>query len=234
MLLRIEVGAVAILAAILVSACATPDAQRSSHRGFFESLSSEGSSSGISSSRSTHTRRGPSFVREEPAAPVAKARAVEPSEKSESAATKSPKIDEVRASAVSWRWPLDRVRMTSGFGDRGSAFHEGVDLAAAVGTPVFAVDGGKVVFAGSKIRGYGRMVILKHPNSGLLTVYAHLSRPLVKRGQAVAKGQKIAFSGQTGRTSGPHLHFEVRKGVTAFDPTKVLMRPHRTSVVAKR
>jgi murein DD-endopeptidase MepM/ murein hydrolase activator NlpD len=73
------------------------------------------------------------------------------------------------------------------------------------------------------------VVILEHPRSGLQTVYAHLQRPLVKEGQWVSRGQKIALSGQSGHASGPHLHFEIRKGVTAIDPAQVM-----TTQLAKR
>jgi murein DD-endopeptidase MepM/ murein hydrolase activator NlpD len=66
------------------------------------------------------------------------------------------------------------------------------------------------------------MVVLKHPRSGLMSVYAHLQRPLVKKGQWVSKGQKIALSGESGRASGPHLHFEIRNGVTAIDPVQMM------------
>lgn len=121
-----------------------------------------------------------------------------------------------------WQWPLDRVRVTSTFGERSGTFHEGIDLEAPVGTPVHAVEVGRVVFTASRIGGYGRTVILEHPRSGLLTVYAHLQRPLVKEGRWVSRGQTIALSGQSGNASGPHLHFEIRKGITPIDPARVM------------
>jgi murein DD-endopeptidase MepM/ murein hydrolase activator NlpD len=121
-----------------------------------------------------------------------------------------------------WRWPLEMVTITSKFGKRGKRVHEGVDLRAKIKTPVYAVDDAEVYFSGRKVRGYGTMVILKHPNS-MFTVYAHLSKALVKQGDILKKGQQVALSGKTGRVrGGAHLHFEVRQGLVALDPQKVL------------
>lgn len=119
------------------------------------------------------------------------------------------------------RWPLDQVEITSRFGNRGESFHEGVDLRAQVGTPVVAAQSGVVIYAGAAIDGYGRMIVIRHPKR-IATVYAHNSRLLVKKGQKVEQGQRIALSGKTGRASGPHVHFEVRTGVSPVDPTLVL------------
>lgn len=130
-----------------------------------------------------------------------------------------------RKKARNLRWPLDAVEVTSNFGARYGDFHEGIDLRARSGTPVRAADHGKVAYSGSKISGYGKMVVIRHP-SGLSTVYAHNSRLVVKTGQTVKRGQKIAFSGNTGRSSGPHVHFEVRHGVQALDPKRLL--PNRS------
>lgn len=121
----------------------------------------------------------------------------------------------------SFRWPLQNVAVTSPYGKRKGGFHEGIDLRAGSGTPVFAADAGTVIYADRRIRGYGRMVVLRHP-SGLTTVYAHNSRLHVRKGQRVKRGQKIALSGRSGRVSGPHLHFEVRNGVSPVDPFSVL------------
>lgn len=118
-------------------------------------------------------------------------------------------------------WPLSHVKVTSSFGQRGSEFHEGVDLKAPSGTLVFAAQAGRVIYAGSKIRGYGRLIVIKHEHD-ISTVYAHNSRLLVKKGDHVAQGQKIAITGKSGHVSGPHLHFEVRKGVAAVDPVRVM------------
>lgn len=129
--------------------------------------------------------------------------------------------DEAQIGGVNLTWPLKHVKVTSGFGKRGSEFHEGVDLHASTGTPVYAAQAGRVIYAGSKIKGYGRLIVLKH-DRGISTVYAHNSRILVKHGDRVKQGQKIAMSGKSGKVSGPHLHFEIRKGVAAVDPAKVM------------
>jgi len=117
---------------------------------------------------------------------------------------------------ISVSWPL-KGRFTSGFGMRGHSRHEGIDLAAPTGTPVRAAASGRVVYSGSGMRGYGKVVVLKHENE-LSTVYAHNSVLLVKMGQTVKKGQVIARVGSTGRATGPHLHFEVRRRGVAEDP----------------
>ena len=119
------------------------------------------------------------------------------------------------------KWPLSAIEVSSKFGRRGREFHEGIDLRAKIGTAVYAAQEGTVVFSGSKIRGYGRMIVIRHQRE-LSTVYAHNSRLLVRQGQYVRQGQKIAISGNTGHSFGPHLHFEVRKGLVALNPAEYL------------
>ena len=106
-------------------------------------------------------------------------------------------------------WPLkDSFTRTSGFGSRWGRQHKGVDLAVSVGTTVYAADGGTVVeaqYSGS----YGNVVMIDHQN-GQETRYAHNSKLLVKKGDKVYQGQPIAKSGNTGRSTGPHVHFEIR------------------------
>jgi murein DD-endopeptidase MepM/ murein hydrolase activator NlpD len=132
------------------------------------------------------------------------------------------------------------VEVTSPFGKRRREFHEGIDLRAKMHTPIYAAQSGTVIYADSKIRGYGRMIVIKH-RGGLSTVYAHASKLLVHRGQRVVIGQKIALSGMSGHATGPHLHFEVRSGVIAVNPYNFLPKhevvevnlPHpRAKVVA--
>ena len=127
------------------------------------------------------------------------------------------------------RWPLKNVQITSPFGSRGSDFHEGIDLRAASGTPVLASGNGTVLYAGQRIHGYGKMIVIRH-EKGVSTVYAHNSRIFVRKGQWVRQGEKIALSGATGRVQGPHVHFEMRTGVVAVDPKRWVA--HR-AVVAK-
>jgi murein DD-endopeptidase MepM/ murein hydrolase activator NlpD len=120
-------------------------------------------------------------------------------------------------------WPIDAPQITSYFGNRWGRVHEGIDLTAAVGTPVLAADEGEVVYAGNRVRGYGNMVVLRH-SGDLMTVYAHNSVLLVKVGERVTVGQRVALSGQSGHATGPHLHFEVRKAQVPRDPMRFL--PH--------
>jgi murein DD-endopeptidase MepM/ murein hydrolase activator NlpD len=119
-----------------------------------------------------------------------------------------------------WQWPLKDVQLTSVFGKRGRSHHEGVDLRARVGTPVYSAHSGEVVYADDQISGYGKMVIMREKN-GLFSLYAHCSRLKVSTGDAVKRGQLIALSGNTGSSTGPHLHFEVRSGVVAVNPESV-------------
>jgi murein DD-endopeptidase MepM/ murein hydrolase activator NlpD len=119
------------------------------------------------------------------------------------------------------RWPLAAPRLTSRFGKRWGRPHEGIDMAAPIGTPVYAAAAGSVIYSGDQVRGYGNMVVLKHKD-GLVTVYAHNSRLLVRSGEQVAVGQEIARVGDTGRSTGPHLHFEVRRQDVPVDPIPFL------------
>lgn len=106
-------------------------------------------------------------------------------------------------------WPLHTGRVLSGFGPRSGSFHDGIDIAAPDGTPVYAAHGGTVIHAGDDIGGYGNIVIIRH-RTGLISVYAHNSRLLVSEGDAIERGAQIALVGATGHATGPHLHFEVR------------------------
>ena len=131
---------------------------------------------------------------------------------------------EIKKINIGFQWPLKHVKVTSPFGNRNGDFHEGVDLHAPVGTPVYAAQSGRVLYSGSKINGYGKLVVLKHA-SGFSTIYAHNSKLFVKKGEFVTKGRKIAYSGKTGRAHGPHLHFEVRKGIEAMNPQELAIVP---------
>jgi lipoprotein NlpD len=118
-------------------------------------------------------------------------------------------------------WPLAQVQVTSPFGKRGRDFHEGIDLKAPHGTEVLAAQDGTVLYVGSRIRGYGKMIVLRHARQ-LSTIYAHNSSLLVRIGQTVKRGQRIALSGKTGHVTGPHLHFEIRDGMAALNPMDLL------------
>ncbi|MGE5328183.1 MAG: peptidoglycan DD-metalloendopeptidase family protein [Deltaproteobacteria bacterium] len=110
--------------------------------------------------------------------------------------------------------------ITSRFGARWGRMHEGIDIGAKVGQSIYAADGGVVSFTGYE-GGYGKLVKIRH-GSKYTTYYGHCSKILVKKGQKVHKGQKIALIGMTGRTTGPHLHFEIRKNGNPVNPKKLL------------
>jgi len=121
------------------------------------------------------------------------------------------------------KWPLPgRYTITSGFGNRidpvygGERYHSGIDIAAPLSTPVKAAADGEVVYAGWN-DGYGLVVFIWH-NNNLETRYAHLSKVAVNKGQIVKAGDVIGYVGSTGKSTGPHLHFEVRIGGKAVNP----------------
>ncbi len=116
-------------------------------------------------------------------------------------------------------WPA-RARISSPFGHRWGKMHNGLDIAVVTGTPVKAAADGKVTYSGDN-GGYGIMVIIDHGN-GVETRYAHHSRNAVKVGQSVKRGEVIAYSGNTGNSTGPHLHFEIRYNGNPVDPQKYL------------
>jgi murein DD-endopeptidase MepM/ murein hydrolase activator NlpD len=118
-------------------------------------------------------------------------------------------------------WPVTGW-VSSPFGFRDGRMHEGLDIAADRGDPITAVRGGRVTFAGIQ-DGYGLTVIIDH-GEGLSTLYSHCSQLLVKAGDRVASGQLIARVGSTGRSTGPHLHLEVRVNGVPYDPMLCLER----------
>nr|WP_246140331.1 peptidoglycan DD-metalloendopeptidase family protein [Euhalothece natronophila] len=104
-------------------------------------------------------------------------------------------------------WPAEGV-FTSGYGQRWGRMHRGIDIAGPIGTPILAAAPGEVIFAGWNNGGFGKLVKLKHPDE-TVTLYAHNNRILVQKGQEVDQGEQIAEMGTTGRSTGPHLHFEI-------------------------
>lgn len=113
--------------------------------------------------------------------------------------------------------PVSSYTFTSGFKMRWGRLHGGVDLAVPEGTPVYAADNGKVIVAGNLGDGYGNYIILDHQN-GYKTLYAHNSELLVSVGDVVAQGEQIALSGNTGNSTGPHVHFEIQVNDENVDP----------------
>jgi murein DD-endopeptidase MepM/ murein hydrolase activator NlpD len=114
------------------------------------------------------------------------------------------------------KWPVPEGAVTSGFGPRGGGFHDGIDISAPAGTPVYAAAPGKVAYC-SRLPGYGNVIILRH-GGGYATVYAHNQKHHVEEGEPVREGQLIARVGESGRTTGPNLHFEVRRENVAHNP----------------
>jgi murein DD-endopeptidase MepM/ murein hydrolase activator NlpD len=112
-------------------------------------------------------------------------------------------------------WPVSGA-VTSGFGVRWGRMHEGIDIAVGTGTPVHAAAAGTVIYAGW-MEGYGNLVVIDHGN-GLSTAYGHNSALASSVGQTVSAGQVIAYSGSTGHSTGPHVHFEVRVNGSPVDP----------------
>jgi murein DD-endopeptidase MepM/ murein hydrolase activator NlpD len=144
--------------------------------------------------------------------------------------------DRLARKAVPTTMPVPMAYYSSNYGYRldpitgRSSFHTGVDLIAPAGTPVVAAAGGVVSTVGH-VHEYGNIVEIDHDN-GLTSRYAHLSKYLVKAGDVVLKGQAIAHVGNTGRTTGPHLHFEVREKGIPLNPNKFLsLGTHADSVV---
>lgn len=128
------------------------------------------------------------------------------------------------ASYGTYIWPAEGV-ISSYFGKRsgtvGSSNHQGIDISGKKGDSIYAADGGLVIRADSKLKGYGKLIQIEHDN-GDITYYAHNSELLVSEGDRVYQGQEIARMGSTGVSSGVHLHFEVRINGTPVNPTKYL------------
>ncbi len=131
-----------------------------------------------------------------------------------------------QSGARRFSWPVDHGVLSSGFGMRDGAMHQGVDIAAPVGTPVHAAASGVVIFSG-RLRGYGNVVIVRH-DGHYVTVYGHDAVNLVREGEQVRRGQTIGEIGRTGRTTGANLHFEVRRDNVARNPLPYLPPPAST------
>lgn len=137
--------------------------------------------------------------------------------------TRSPASDS-SGNRLLFSWPLRTGQISSNYGRRGAHFHDGIDISAPKGNPVFASGDGVVLYSGKTIKGYGNLIIVKHGYE-LATVYAHNDKNLVKRGDRVRRGQRIALVGQSGQATAPHLHFEVRYREYSHDPLKYLPAP---------
>jgi murein DD-endopeptidase MepM/ murein hydrolase activator NlpD len=125
-------------------------------------------------------------------------------------------------------WPVDSARMTRGFLPNKRRPHLGIDLAAPKGTPILASQGGTIIYAGREFKGYGKMVLIES-GDGWATLYAHFDKILVSEGQKVRKGEVIGAMGRTGRATGVHLHFEIRRNRGPIDPLPLLPETAVTS-----
>jgi murein DD-endopeptidase MepM/ murein hydrolase activator NlpD len=126
----------------------------------------------------------------------------------------------LRESNLAFGWPVNG-RVSSRFGSRRGRSHEGIDIRAPRGTPVYAAEAGRVIHSGRGLGAYGETVIIKHVGR-YSTVYAHHDSLRVSKGQFVEKGDRIGTVGTTGNASGPHLHFEVRRDRKPDDPLSYL------------
>jgi len=119
-------------------------------------------------------------------------------------------------------WPV-LGPVISDFGTTASGQrNDGINIAAAYGTPIRASAAGTISYAGNELRGYGNLILIKH-DDGYVTAYAHAERIVVARGDSVAKGQIIAYAGDTGDVTSPQLHFEIRRGVQPVNPRALLL-----------
>ena len=165
-------------------------------------------------------------------ASLAKAGSVHPAALEAPAQSNGPKSDQANAAAAGpgstgtklsdaanpeFRWPA-RGRIIQAFKPGGN---DGINIALPEGTSIKAAEGGIVAYAGNELKGYGNLVLIRHPN-GFVSAYANTSEIEVKRGDTVKRGQTIAKSGQSGNVSTPQLHFELRKGTKPVDPTQYL------------
>lgn len=136
---------------------------------------------------------------------------------------KMKKLDKpfVATGKVNFAWPV-KGKVISSFGSKGGGVkNDGINIAAKKGTPIKSAEAGIVVYAGSELKGYGNLLLIRHEKN-FMSAYAHADKLLVKTGDVVAKGDKIATVGTTGNVKQPQLHFEIRKKTKSVDPKKYL------------
>jgi len=131
------------------------------------------------------------------------------------------------------RWPVDAGIVSSEFGARWGKQHKGIDIAADAGEPVYAIADADVIYAGDGLRGYGNVVILRH-DAQMTSLYAHNSELKVHQGDHVTQGTLISLLGNTGHSTGPHVHFEIRQGDTAINPRTLLPQSKLAEVGGSR
>jgi murein DD-endopeptidase MepM/ murein hydrolase activator NlpD len=156
-----------------------------------------------------------------PEGPVQKVNLAVTTTPEEAAVKPAVKTAEATGALPTFRWPV-RGRVIAAYGARTNGkSNDGINVAVPEGTPVKAAEDGVVAYSGNELKGYGNLILVRHPN-GYVTAYAHASELLVKRGDTIKRGQVIAKSGQSGEAASPELHFEIRKGSTPVDPLRFL------------
>ena len=126
-------------------------------------------------------------------------------------------------SSSKFSWPV-RGKILSNYGAKSNGlFNDGINISATRGTAVKAAENGVVAYAGNEVKGMGNLIIIQH-DGGWMTVYAHMDSMVVRRGVRVNVGQKIGTVGKTGKVDTPQLHFEIRKGTKAYDPSVYLKK----------
>ena len=145
----------------------------------------------------------------------------EPKKISSDPSKKLPKI--TKRSSAKFTWPV-RGKILSNYGAKSNGlFNDGINISATRGTAVKAAENGVVAYAGNEVKGMGNLIIIQH-SDGFMTVYAHMDSMAVRRGTRVTVGQKIGTVGKTGKVDAPQLHFEIRKGTRAYNPTSYLKK----------
>ncbi|MBO5443478.1 MAG: M23 family metallopeptidase [Alphaproteobacteria bacterium] len=177
------------------------------------SVTSAGSSYASSTSQTTSQKSTSSFSFWKKSAPAAST--------TKKTASSSSSYTPPKKRTSKFAWPV-RGTIISKYGTIGKGRHnDGINIKAPLGTAVKAADAGKVAYAGNELKGFGNLILIKH-NDGWVTAYAHNDRLFVKKGQQVKKGEKIAAVGSTGGVNTPQLHFEIRAGKKAVNPSAYL------------
>ncbi|MDR1337607.1 MAG: peptidoglycan DD-metalloendopeptidase family protein [Rickettsiales bacterium] len=157
-----------------------------------------------------------------PSTPVAPTSVVVPKQKISSDPAKTlPAI--AKRSSAKFSWPVRGAILSSYGAKNNGLFNDGVNISVKAGTKVGAAENGVVAYAGNEVKGMGNLVIVQH-SDGWMTVYAHMDKMSVRRGVKVTVGQQIGTVGQTGKVDSPQLHFEIRKGTKAYDPSSYLKK----------
>ena len=145
-----------------------------------------------------------------------------PQEKKKISSDPNKKLPKLSArSSSKFSWPV-KGKILSNYGAKsGGLFNDGINIGAAKGTAVKSAENGVVAYAGNEVKGMGNLIIIQH-SGGWMTVYAHMDSMIVRRGTKVNVGQQIGTVGETGKVDEPQLHFEIRKGTKAYNPSSYL------------